>query len=145
MAMDPQRKERLSQFTTAAKGIIYNPARMQEFLPMLDTKNGAIQAVQTIMSVIEQKKPIPPDVAPLLGVNTYMLLVDMAQEIVGEAPDPEVVKGVIGEILATLQQSHGEQGEPPAMEQAEPAPEQMQEQQAGTEMPRGLVGRQMGA
>ena len=141
MAMDPQRKERLSQYTTAVKGVIYNPARMQEFLPMLDTKNGAIQAVQAILSVIEQKKPIPPDVAPLLGVNTYMLLVDMAQEIVGTAPDPEVVKGVIGELLSTLQQSYGEQGETPAMEGA--APEQVQEQQA--EMPQGLVGRQMGA
>lgn len=109
--MDPQRKGALMQLTTAAKAIIFDANRMREFLPMMDTKSGAIQAVQAVVSVIEQKKPIPPDLAPLLAVNVYMLMVDMAKEITGMEPDAGIVKGVVGEILATMAQSHGRQGQ----------------------------------
>lgn len=141
MAMDPQKKGALAQFTTAAKAIIYDAGRMQQFLPMMDTKDGAIKAVQSIVSVIEQRKPVPPGVAPLLAVNSYMLLVDMAREITGQEPDPAIVKGVVDEILATVGQSHPEQGETPQMEQEEPEAGEQQEQAAGTEMPMGIMGR----
>lgn len=109
--MDPQRKQTLTSFTTAAKAVIYDTKRMQGLLPMMDTPEGAIQAVQTIVGAIEQKKPVPPDIAPLLGVNVYMLMVDMAKEITGMEPDAGIVKGVVGEILATMAQSHGRQGQ----------------------------------
>ena len=106
--MDPQKKSDLMQYTTAVKAVIYDAGRMQEMLPLLDTRGGAIKAVQAVISVVEQKKPIPPGVAPLLAVNTYMLLVDMAREITGQEPDPAIVKGVTDELLATMQQSHGQ-------------------------------------
>lgn len=122
--MDPQRKGALMQYTTAAKSIIFDANRMREFLPMMDTKSGAIQAVQTVVSVIEQKKPVPPDIAPLLGVNVYMLMVDMAREITGMEPDPEIVKRVVGEILATMAQSHS-QPQQPGAQPDQMAPEQM--------------------
>ena len=132
--MDPQRKGALMQYTTAAKSIIFDANRMREFLPMMDTKSGAIQAVQAVVSVIEQKKPVPPDIAPLLAVNVYMLMVDMAREITDMEPDPEIVKGVVSEILSTMAQSHG-QGQPEQPEQPEQpgqpgqmAPEQMAQQ-----------------
>jgi hypothetical protein len=156
MAMDPQNKDRLMQFTTAVKAIIYNPDRMRQFLPLMGTKEGAVQAVQTIMGVIEQKKPIPPDMAPLLGVNTYMLLVDVAQEILDKKPNPEIVRAVIGTIMQTIGQSHTEQGEAdqaeqaempedqesPQDEQMEPPQEQQEEAQDGSEMPMGRPGAQ---
>lgn len=104
--MDPQRKQTLTSFTTAAKAVIYNTKRMQGLLPMMSTPDGAIQAVQTIVGAIEQKKPVPPDIAPLLGVNIYMLMVDMAHKVTGENPDPGIVKTVMGRILATMNQSH---------------------------------------
>jgi len=104
--MDPQRKQTLASFTAAAKAVIYNTKRMQGLLPMMSTPDGAIQAVQTIVGAIEQKKPVPPDIAPLLGVNIYMLMVDMAHKVTGENPDPGIVKTVMGRILATMNQSH---------------------------------------
>ena len=115
--MDPQKKSDLMQFTTAVKAVIYDAGRMKEMLPLLDTRGGAIKAVQAVISVVEQKKPIPPGVAPLLAVNTYMLLVDMAREITGQEPDPAIVKGVTDELLATMQQSHGQ---PQAPQQPQP-------------------------
>lgn len=97
--MDPDKKSRLMAYTTAAKRIIFNADRMAQFLPMLNTRDGAIKAVQTVMGVIERKKPIGPDVAPLLAVNIYMLMVDMAQEIVGQKPDLKIVKAAIAAIM----------------------------------------------
>ena len=115
--MDPQKKSALMQFTVAIKTIIYDAGRLKQILPMLDTKGGAINAVQSLIAVIEKKKPVPPDVAPLLAVNTYMLLVDMAREITGQEPDPGIVKGVTNELLATMQRSHAQ---PPAQPQQPP-------------------------
>jgi hypothetical protein len=54
---------------------------------------------QSKMGVIEQKKPIPPDLAPLLAMAVYLLLVDMAQRVTGEKPDPNIVKAVIGQLM----------------------------------------------
>lgn len=112
--MDPQRKQTLASFTTAAKAVIYDTKRMQGLLPMMDTPEGAIQAVQTIVGAIEQKKPVPPDIAPFLGVNVYMLMVDMAHKVTGENPDPNIVKAVIGKIIGAMSQSYRKSTPPPA-------------------------------
>lgn len=109
--MDPKKKSVLMQFTTAVKAVIYDAKRMADMLPMLDTKAGAIQAVQAVLSAIERKKPIPPGIVPLLAVNTYMLMVDMAREITGQEPDPAIVNGVTQELLATMEQSYGQQAQ----------------------------------
>jgi hypothetical protein len=112
--MKPEQKYSLSKLMLAAKAIIFDAKRMSQFLPMMDTKSGAIQAVQSVIAVIEQKKPVPADLAPLLGVSVYMLMVDMAKDVTGMKPDPEVVKGVAGEILATIGQAYG--GQPPVQQ-----------------------------
>jgi hypothetical protein len=146
--MTPETKSELSKFTTAAKLVIFNPERMRQFLPMLESTDGAIQAVQTIIGAIEQKKQVPPDVAPLLGVNVYLLLVDMAKEITGQAPDPQVVKDVVVQILEQMSSAYQEGGEAPEQEQSEMPQEQAQEQAQGVERPiadKGLIGRQIGA
>lgn len=122
--MDPQKKSALMQFTTAVKATIYDAGRMSEMLPMLDTKAGAIKAVQAVMAVIEKKKPIPPGIVPLLAVNTYMLMVDMAREITGQEPDAGIVNNVTQELLATMHQSYGQQGQQPSQqEQMPPEPQ----------------------
>ena len=118
--MDPQRKGALTQFITAAKSIVFDAKRMSQFLPMMETKSGAIQAVQAVIAVIEQKKPVPPDIAPLLGAATYMIMVDMAKDVTGMKPDPEIVKAVVGEILSTMGQAYG--GQKPEQPQAQAAP-----------------------
>lgn len=134
--MDPQRKQNLMQFTTAAKAVIYDTNRARGLLEMLDTPEGAIQAVQTVVGVIDQKKPVPPDVAPLLGVSVYMLLVDLATNVTGEKPDPKIVKSVMGQILAAMggayRQKAQQGAQPPAAPGAPP-------QQPPAAAPRGLL------
>lgn len=126
--MDPKRKGALMQLTTAAKAIIFDAKRMSQMLPMMETKTGAIQAVQAVIGAIEQKKPVPPDIAPLLAVNTYMLMVDLAKDATGMKPDPEIVKRVVGELLATMGRAYG--GQKPEQPQAQPAPAGMIQQKA---------------
>ena len=75
MALNPQDKDALSRYTMAAKKIIYDAGRMEQFMQMLGSKAGALQAVHAVMSIIEKNRPIPPNMAPLLGVNIYMLMV----------------------------------------------------------------------
>lgn len=104
--MEPQNKHALASFIMAAKAVIYDANRMRGLLPMMDTPEGAIQAVQTIMGAIEQRRPVPPAVAPLLGMSVYLLMVDMAHNVTGEQPDPGIVKSVIGKIMGTMAKSY---------------------------------------
>lgn len=128
MALNPQTKSQLEKFTTAAKHIIFNADRMEQFMQMMDTQDGAIKAVQSVIAAIEIKRPIPPDVAPLLAVNIYLLMVDMAQEAVGQKPNIAIVKKVIYAILQTVAQSH-------------PKGQTVQPVRATTPVqPRGLIG-----
>jgi hypothetical protein len=123
MAIPPESKDRLMRFTIIAKAIIYDAERMKQFLQLMNTKDGAITAVKSIMGVIENKTQIPPDIAPLLGVNIYMLLVDVAQEITGGKPNPKIIKSVIAQIVNSIQpQAAPAPGAPagPAMASAAP-------------------------
>lgn len=120
MALAPDSKDRLMRFTIIAKAIIYDAGRMKQFLQLMSTKDGAITAVKSIMGVIENKTQIPPDLAPLLGVNIYMLLVDVAQEITGGKPNPAIIKSVIAKIVNSIQPTPQAGAPAPAGAQAAP-------------------------
>lgn len=100
MPINPQDKTTLQKFTLVAKKIIYEPARMKAFMKMLGSKEGAVQAVHTVIAAIEQFKPIPPQIKALLGVNVYLIMVDVAQEVTNLQPDPQIIKEVVGMIMA---------------------------------------------
>lgn len=142
--MDPQKKTALMEFTVLAKSIIFNEKRLQELIPMMGTPDGSVQAVQAVVGALEQKKPVPPDVAPLLGMNVYMLLVDMAHQVTGDEPDEQIVLSVIKMIFQSMKERGGGEAMPgdaaptdgpPAMDQEPP----MQPPGGG-----GLVASQMG-
>ncbi len=118
--MNPKVKEDLMSYTLAAKAIIYDAKRMESLLPMIETRNGAIQAVQSVMAVIDMKKPIPPSVAPFLGVNIYVLMVQMAQDITGRKADKAIMQKVIFDILGNVLKSHGKPAKQPM---AQPTPQ----------------------
>jgi hypothetical protein len=102
MAMDPNQKTLLQKYTMVAKKIIYDPARMKTFMKMLGSKDGAVTAVHTVVGAIEKLKPIPAQLTPLLGVNVYLLMVDVAQEATKMQPDPAIMKGVIDQIMSEV-------------------------------------------
>lgn len=92
-------KTLLTQYTNAAKKIIYEAGRMSRFLKMMNSEPGAIQAVQVVMSVIEKAKPIPPEIRSLLKVNIYILMVDVAQAATDKKADPKIVGSVVGQLM----------------------------------------------
>jgi hypothetical protein len=106
MAMTPQIQDQLQRFTLVAKAIIYNADRMRKFLQLMGTPDGAITAVRTVMGAIEQKKHIPPMVAPLLAVNCYMLMVDMAQQATGHKADQGIMRAVVAKLLTGVMETH---------------------------------------
>ncbi len=118
--MHPQ-NDLLTKYTALAKSVIYDADRMKKFMGMLGTPEGAVVAVHTVLGAIEQAKPIPPELAKNLGVNAYLILVDMAQNITGKEADPGIMKKVIGTILTEVHQTHGQQAAPGAQPQQPPA------------------------
>lgn len=123
MALDPQSKDLLAKLTIVAKKIIYNPERMKQFMQMMGTPDGAITAVQSVISVIDQKTDIPPQILPLLGINVYMVMVDVAQAATKLQPDAGIMKAVISKILQQV-----------------PSAQQNMEK----EQPKGIVAQNMG-
>lgn len=148
--MEPKKKTVLMEFTVLAKAVIFNEQRLQELVPMMGTPDGSVQAVQAVVGAIEQKKPVPPDVAPLLGMNIYMLLVDMAQQITGDQPDEQIVLEVIKMIFVAMKERGGGEGTPgeQAQDQMQPggeeAPADMRQDQMPRPAGRGMVASQMG-
>ena len=132
MALDPQSKDSLMKFTMAAKKVIYNPERMKAFMQMLGSPDGAITAVQSVLAVIEKKRPIPPNVVPLLAVNCYLVMVDVAQAATKVKPDPGVMKQVIAAIMSKVQQVGQGAQQPAAQPAQQPAP------------PRGIIASRQG-
>ena len=123
----------LAKYTALAKDIIYNADRFSKLRNMMGSPQGAVLAVKTVLGAIEQAKPIPPNLARNLAVNTYLVLVDMAQaasEQEDEVPvkaSPEKMKKVIGMLLKETNLTHGPQqgAQPPqGQPQQPPAPQQ---------------------
>ena len=117
MNLNPADKSLLSKYTTLAKKIIYNPERMKAFLKMMGSKEGAVTAVQTVLSAIDKLKPVPPQILPMLAVNCYMIMVDVAQEGTGQQADPGIMEEVVGMLLETAKGMVTQaqpQGAPPA-------------------------------
>lgn len=100
--------DQLDKFVMAAKAILYNKDRAAKLLAMLTTKSGTMTAVHTIMSVIGQKKPIPPEIAPGLALAIFSLLLDMAKKVTGKIPP----KQAIAEVAKSLAQDVAQQKQP---------------------------------
>lgn len=95
----------LTGYTRVAQKIIYNAERMKVFLKMMKTPQGAVQAVETVLGAIDQRKPVPPQIAPLLGVNCYMIMLDVLQSATKAQMDPNMVQQVIAMILKDTQRN----------------------------------------
>lgn len=121
--MNPEKKSQLAKYTTAVKHIIYDADRMRQLGDMMDTRDGAIKAVMTVLGVIEQKKQIPPEIKTLLAINTYVLMVDMLQEIHQQKPQKQAVVATIAAIIKAVMQ-----GAQPQQQMPQPQP------------PAGLIG-----
>ncbi len=120
-------KQDLAQFMDAAKVVVYDRKYAPQFVDLIETQQGAIDAVISVVSVIEQRKPIPPQVLSSLAVSIYLMMVDVAMAATGEAPDKATMKQTISAILSSM--GGGKKQAQPTLEQ--PA------QPAG---PQGLIG-----
>lgn len=133
--MNPQDQALLKKLTMAIKKIVYDPARFKTFLKMLGSKDGALIAVHTVIAVLQKSTQVPPQLIAQLGVNTYLIMVDVAQSATGHKADPKIVHDVIQSIMksAQPQQGAGQTANVPAMMNSQ------------SPMPQGILGSQMGA
>ena len=136
MALDPQSKDLLAKFTVVAKKIIYSPERMKAVMQMLGTPEGAVTAVQSVISVIQKQRQIPANILPLLGINIYLAMVDVAQAATKHQPDPQIMKAVIQKIMGQVVTSE---------QQAQKMMQQQTPQQVPQQQPQGIIAGQMGA
>jgi len=119
--MQPEKQERLVAYTKAAQAIIYDTDRLRMLISMASSKNGMLQAVRSVISVLEQRKPIPPAIAPLLAANIFMTLVDSAKQVSGQDPEPQFVADMVKKIVIMFAKQYANKGRP--QQQAEqPAP-----------------------
>lgn len=126
----------LTRLTMVVKKIIYNPERFKIFLKMLGSQHGAVQAVHTVLAIINKKRPIPPELISQLGVNAYLAMVDVAVDLTKHNPDPQIVHNVIQEIISQTFQKD-QMAANASQQPSQPASPQPQSQ--------GIIGQKMGA
>lgn len=135
--MTPQDQQLLKKLTMAIKKIVYDPSRFKSFLKMLGTKDGAIVAVHTVVAVLQKSTQVPPQLVAQLGVNAYLIMVDVAQEVTGHKADPKIVHDVIQQIMSESANQSGPNA------QNQPQPNSLPAQ--SNVPPQGIIGQQMGA
>jgi hypothetical protein len=87
------------KFVTAAKAIVYSEERANIFLPMLDTRQGAVEAVMNLLSALDGKRKIPREIVPMLAVHVYLMMVDVAMAATGDQPSKEVMRQTIQALM----------------------------------------------
>ena len=110
-------EEILVPFILAAKAVIYDAKRAAPLLAMLSTKSGAINAVHTVTAAIDQKKPIPKNILPILGVSVLMLLLDVMKQVTGQAAPKPMMAEVVKMLLSELDQQPAAQAAQPPVQQ----------------------------
>lgn len=120
--MQPEKQARLAAYTQAAQAIIYEPQRLKTLIGMCATKSGMVQAIRTVISALEQRKPIPPAIAPLLAANIFVTLVDAGKQISGQDPEPQFVADMLKKIVVLFTKQYATKGRPQQANQS-PAPQ----------------------
>ena len=108
--IDPNYQDAMEKFVSAAKFIIYDKSRADSLLKMMATESGAIIAVHTVVAAIEQHKPVPKEIAPLLGVAIFSMLVALLKKVFGKTPPPNALKAITVKIMTGVA-SAGEQAQ----------------------------------
>jgi hypothetical protein len=132
-------KDQLQKFLTVAKAIVYDKKRADVYLPLLETQAGSVSVVANIIAAIEQRVEIPPQIKPILAMNIYLLMVDVAMQSSGEQPDKEIMKQTLSAIMSTVM-GEEEAGEVPEEGVSEEMPEEMPPETAQN-APQGLLAQ----
>lgn len=147
LKIPPKLKDLLTKFTLVAQSYIYDPDRFKMLLKMMGTEQGAVMAVQTVISAVEAGKPIPRSILKLLALNAYVSMVIMAQEVMNVKASPEIMMKVIGKLMKQIVSTpQGQPGTttPIAQQPGQPAPQQPTMQ--GPQPPQqGIINTNMGA
>jgi hypothetical protein len=96
-----------AKFLTAAKAIVYSEQRAEIYLPLLDTRQGSVEAVMHILSALDGKKKIPRESVPLIAVHVYLMMVDVAMAATGDKPNKDVMKQTTDALLQATSQAFG--------------------------------------
>ncbi len=128
MEMDAGSKDRLQKIVLAAQAVVFDAARGQEFVDMMQQGlEGQLQAVLSVMSVIEQRTQIERPLLIPAGMYILMILIDFAGEALGQKPKMhnlgEVQKALIDRIAQAYGDAPGEAAAP--VEGAAPTEEPM--------------------
>lgn len=119
----------IAMYTKIAQKAIYNPQRMKTLMGMLDSPEGAVRAVMSIVAGIDKLKPIPPEIMPQVAINAYMIMVDVAQEATGLKPDPKLMVEVTRKIVDAV--TSGQAPQDAVQRTAQQQPAQMPQQPQG--------------
>lgn len=132
--IDPKAQSDLQKFVIVAKKILYDQKHSEQLIGMMKTQDGAIHAVNVIIAAIEQRRKVPVQLAPLLAVSIFMLMLELFKLVFGKLPPDAAIKEITTKLMSGVATSHisyqHQQGsqqqskEQPAPQQ--PAPQQPQ-------------------
>lgn len=118
-------KEELFKWITVAKMAVYDKGRAEQYLPLMQSRGGAVQAVLSLLAALEQKREVPAPIRPMLAMNIYMMMVDVAMGATGEQPSKEAMVQTMKALMQGLEQPGAQPGAQPQPAQPQQAPQGM--------------------
>jgi hypothetical protein len=95
-------KAEFKKYIDLAKMAIYDKKSVGELAKLMETPQGAVVAVQTVLGSMEQATDIPPEIGIRLAPVIYLLLVDLLSEATKRKPSPEIMQKVMMSINQTV-------------------------------------------
>ena len=117
------------KYVTLAKQAIYNPQMAQQLHQMMETPQGAVIAVKTVLGAMEQGAKVPPEIGVRLAPVIYLLIVDLLKDATKRQPDPGIMQKVMAMVTQAVTMTYKK------------ASSQTQPQQ----QPQGIIAQAQGA
>jgi len=117
------------KYVTLAKQAIYNPQMAQQLHQMMETPQGAVIAVKTVLGAMEQGAKVPPEIGVRLAPVIYLLIVDLLKDATKRQPDPGIMQKVMAMVTQVVTMTYKK------------ASSQTQPQQ----QPQGIIAQAQGA
>lgn len=130
-------KTNLGKYVLAAKAILYDKERAEKLLKMLDTEDGTVIAVHSVLAAIEQHQHIPQEIATLLSMSVLALMLGMFKDLKGSLPPPDAIKHVTQKVMEDTAKAYKIKDQ--AQQQAAPQPQARASSVPAQQAPQGII------
>lgn len=94
--------DNFQKYVQLAKQAIFDKQLAPQLAKMMQTTQGAVIAVKTVLGAMQQGAQVPAEIGVRLAPVIYLLIVDMLKDATNQRPDPAVMRKVMAMVTQAV-------------------------------------------